>query len=476
MKIILSNPTVVSGEKILRSERCQGKLLVGIWPPIALAYVAAVLRKEAEVKIIDSVILNHTFEAMIEAIIREGPDLIIVQNTTPTLYDDLELAKRLKQLLQEKTEITFFGVHATIRPDDILCENVKFAIRNEPEFVALELCRAIKEGKQNFGNIQGLSYWQDGKIFHNQNRSPILNLDELPFPARDLLSNDKYTIPTTGEPFTLIKTSRGCPYQCIFCTAPAYYGPRWRTRSVDNIISEVKEVVTRFNIGNFSFSSDTFNVREDYVLSICEAINKEGIRIKWMCNSRVDNFSFKSAKAMKKAGCWLIAFGTESGSDVVLQRAKKGTVARQGKEAIKICKEVGIKSLCYFMFGLPGETKQTIKETIHFVMDAEPDYVHFYTATPFPGTEFYEQAKENKWLTSFDWRRYFHGLSDVVSYDNLSAEEISKKTQMAYRRFYFRPKMIIRGVSSAHSLRELCGMGKTFFNMVHTWIVRSKKK
>ena len=195
-----------------------------------------------------------------------------------------------------------------------------------------------------------------------------------------------------------------------------------------------------------------------------------------MCNSRVDNFSFKSAKAMKQAGCWLIAFGTESGSDVVLQRAKKGTVARQGKEAIKICKEVGIKSLCYFMFGLPGETKQTIKETIHFVMDAEPDYAHFYTATPFPGTEFYEQAKENKWLTSFDWRRYFHGLSDVVSYDNLSAEEISKKTQMAYRRFYFRPKMIIRQVNSAHSLRELCGMGKTFFNMVHTWIVRSKKK
>jgi len=473
MKTVLLNPTILTGAPVLRSERCQGKLLVGLWPPIALAYVGAVLRKEGiEVKIIDSVILNHTFEKMVEAVTKEMPDLIIVQNTTPTLYDDLELAKRVKELLREKIEIAFFGVHATARPEDILCENVKFAIRNEPEFVALDLCRAVREGGQSFGDIQGLSYWRDGKVFHNQDRSPILNLDDLPFPARDLLPNDKYTIPTTGEPFTLIKTSRGCPYECIFCTAPAYYGHRWRTRSAANIVSEVKKVVARFNINNFSFSSDTFNVREDYVLSICEAINSEGMKIKWMCNSRVDNFSVKSARAMKEAGCWLIAFGTESGSDVILQMAKKGTVARQGKEAIEICKDVGIKSLCYFMFGLPGETKQTIRETIDFVMDAEPDYVHFYTATPFPGTEFYRQARDRKWLTSSDWRRYFHGLSDVISYPDLPGEEITEATKIAYRKFYFRPKKIMGEVLNIHSLSGFKGQIKTFLNMVKTWIIK----
>jgi len=446
MKVTLLNPTLMSGEKVLRSERCQVKLLVGIWPPIALAYIAAVLR-------------------------RESPDLVIVQSTTPTIYDDLEGAKRIKDLLPE-VEIVFFGVHATARPEDILNRDVKFAIRGEPEFTSLELCRCINNGKNNFENIQGLSYFQNGQIYHNPDRPPIFDLDTLPFPARELLSNEKYLLPIAKEPFTLLKTSRGCPYRCIYCTSIPYYGPGWRVRSAENIVAEIKEVIRNFNISNFFFSSDTFNVRESHVVEICQEIKKENLKIKWMCNSRVDNFSYETAKAMKEAGCWLVAFGVESGSDLILKQAKKGTTVDQGRKAIEICKKVGIKSLCYFMSGLPGETQESIKKTLNFALKSEPDYVHFFAATPFPGTEFFKMAEENGWLTSYDWRRYFHGMSDVISYPNLSAEEITEATKFAYRKFYFRPQRFIKELISIRTLGDFVGRAETFLNLIRTWISR----
>ena len=472
MKVTLLNPTLMSGEKVLRSERCQVKLLVGIWPPIALAYIAAVLRREGiEVKIIDSVILDHTFEDMVEAIVEESPDLVIVQNTTPTIYDDLEEAKIIKDLLP-KVEIIFFGVHATARPQDILNKDVKFAIRGEPEFTSLELCRCINDGKNDFENIQGLSYFQNGQIYHNPYRPPIFDLDTLPFPARELLSNEKYLLPIAKEPFTLLKTSRGCPYRCIYCTSIPYYGPRWRVRSAENIVAEIKEVIKKFNLSNFFFSSDTFNVRERHVVEICQELKRENLKIKWMCNSRVDNFSYETAKAMKEAGCWLVAFGIESGSDLILKQAKKGATVDQGEKAIEICKKVGIKSLCYFMFGLPGETQESIKKTLNFALKSKPDYVHFFAATPFPGTEFFKMAEENGWLTSYDWRRYFHGMSDVISYPNLSAKEITEATKFAYRKFYFRPQRFIKELTSIRTLGDFVGRTETFLNLIRTWISR----
>jgi radical SAM superfamily enzyme YgiQ (UPF0313 family) len=469
MRILLLNPTIKSGEKVLRAERCQGKQIVGIWPPMGLAYTASVLREGGfdQIKIIDSVIEDHTFVQMVNRCIRYRPDFILVQNTTPTLKDDLEAMSMIKAKLPE-VRIAFYGVQAIAMPKTILSDVVEFAFAGQPEYIALSLCRALKN-KAPLSEVEGISYLKGKKIMKNPIKNPIDNIDDIPFPARDLLRNHKYIMPVNGKPFALIKTSRGCPFQCIYCTSRTYYGKQWKSRSPENIIAEIEQVINEYGIKDFFFSSDTFNLRKDLVLRLCQIIRKKRLGIRWVCNSRVDIFDYEIAKAMKSAGCWCISFGLESGSEKILKIAKKGANLAQARRAIAACKKAKIKSIGYFMFGLPGETEKTINQTIDFALSLNPTYAHFYIATPFPGTEFYEMAVRNRWLKSTDWERYFHGQSDVIEYPNIDFKTIERYTKIAYRRFYYRPSLILREAFAIRSFAELKGKFQTFINLVRTW-------
>lgn len=474
MKVLLLNPTICSEEPILRSERCQGKVIVGLWPPISLAYIAAVIKPIAEeTRILDSVVLGQKYTEMVDDVVKWEPDLVVLQNTTPTIYDDKETARRIKDQLP-KCKIAFIGLHATVRPEDIVDDCVDFSVRNDPEYTVKEIVEWMHksgDSHKELADIKGLSYKRKGDIVNNPRREVINDLDVLPFPARDLLNNELYRMPNTREKFTLVKTSRGCPYGCIYCTASAYYGPQWKSRSAAKIVDEIEEVIKKYDISNFFLSSDTFNVTEDHVLSICTEITKRKLDIKWICNSRADNFSETIAKEMKRSGCWMIAFGIESGSDKILLNAKKGATINDARNAIRVCKENGIKAMCYFMFGLPGETKETIEETIDFALEIDPDYAHFYVATPFPGTAFFKLADENHWLASYDWRKYFHGMSDIISYPDLSASDLSRASTKAYLKFYFRPRKIIQQISAVKTFKEFYGSFLTFVNLIKTWVI-----
>lgn len=467
--ILFLQPVIHSLEQVTRADRCQIKDYAGfgLWPPISLAQAAAVLREDGyRLNILDAVAEKLSFDEMVARVVNAAPRIVVLQNTTPTLQDDLDVAEQVRKQLPE-TEFVFYGLHATARPEDILGGHVRFVIRDEPEMTLREVAGALT-GRSNtsLGEIRGLSHVAGEKIHHGADRELIPDLSTLPYPAMDLLPLNRYVIPSERAPFWITQVGRGCPFRCIFCTSNPYYRNVWRVRPVPHVMGEIRQAVSDHGIHHFMFLSDTFNVKKEYVLDFCSAIRREGLNIRWVCNSRVDTFDEEIARAMKEAGCWLISFGIESGSDEILRRARKGATTAQAMDAIRSARRAGIKSLAYFIFGLPGETHETIRQTIRFATELDPDYAHFYLATPFPGTEFYRMAEREGWLVSRDWNRYYHGMSNVIEYPGLGTDEMKQAVWKAYRVFYRRPKVYLRELASIHSWRELRAKAWTWWRLL----------
>lgn len=459
MKVLLLNPTTISNRKVIRTCRNQVMALegLGIWPPIDLAEIAGVLRQGGfdQLRILDSVIAGHSFNRMIAQVISFNPDLMIVHNITPTIYDDKKMAKMVKNKLPN-IKIAFYGLHATARPEDILGEEIEFAIRSEPEYTSLELAKCLMG--QNINElrfIKGLSFFSDGRQYNNPDRALADDLDAMPKPARDLLDNNRYTLLSKRAPFATIRFSRGCPYSCIYCSSSLYSKKSWRCRSPRSIVAEIKNVKETLKINNFMFLSDTFTLDEGIILELCELMKKETPGVSWVCNSRTDTLTQRMAYAMKEAGCWLVSLGIESGDEKILRNIKKGATIEDAARCVRLLRKTGIKSIGYYMFGLPGETRQTIDRTIFFAKELDTDYAYFFTATPFPGTEYFELAKRQGWLISQDWRRYYQGRSDVLSFDNLDRNEIFRAIQKAYRAFYLRPARIIRECREIKNAKDI---------------------
>ena len=321
-----------------------------------------------------------------------------------------------------------------------------------------------------------LSYWNAGKIEANPDRPLVEDLDTLPFAAREFLSNELYILPTEGAPFTIIKTSRGCPYSCTYCTAIPFSKKKWRVRSPRSIVEEVIECQEKFGIDHFMFLSDTFNMREDLIMELCERLQRDAPRVKWVSNSRVDTITLNMARAMKAAGCLAVSLGIESGDDEILRRIKKMATTDDARRAVKILYEAEVKSIGYFMLGLPGETLKTMKKTIEFAKEIDPNYAYFFAPTPFPGTEMYEEAKNNGWLLSEDWSRFYHGTSDVIQYGDLTAMEIEDAVKNAYKSFYFRPSKVASEFLSIRSFRQLKRVLNLTIEFLSTTIYRPRSR
>lgn len=476
MNVLLLNSYTTPEHKMVMSGRCQIKKIpgMGLWPPIDLAQIAAALKESADkISIIDFMLLNIPQEEAVSRIISFIPSVIILHNSTPTVKSDIAFVGKLKRALP-KVKFIFFGLHATSRPEDILSKDIEYVIRGEPEMAVRDLMEAIRSNDLNIENIKGISYWRDGRIFHNSDREYIRDLDCLPFPEWDYLDVRKYVLPYNNKPFLIINISRGCPFHCIFCTSQVYYGNKWRGRSPENIVSEIEGIIAKYGVNNFLFLADTFNFSKDFVSGLCDLIIRRKLNIKWMCNSRVDMLEKKSLKMMREAGCWLISMGIESGSDLILRNAEKGITTRQAKEAIAAVRKAGIKTLCYFVFGLPGENSATINKTMDFIKECDFNYGYFYSATPFPGTEFYNRAKSAGWLVSDDWNRYSHGSSDVISYPDLPSEAVRLAVARAYRNFYLRPKIFWRELLSVRSPGQFAGFCKIVIDLLEYSFYRRK--
>jgi len=390
MKILLLNPPTFDNRKFIREGRCtqeQGAWTT-LWPPISLATIGAVLEREGnEVKIIDCPAEGINLEKLQSILKSFLPHMVIWSGATPSIHSDLMLATFIKRI-DSSVSTAIFGTHVTALAQRCMeaTPSLDFIIRNEPEETILWLVR--NHDRRKYEDIEGLTYRaRDGNIVHNPPRPFIENLDALPWPAWHLLDLNCYRLPLRGNKFLMISPFRGCSYGCIFCTSHTYYGKKLRSRSTEGILEEIEYDVEKFGIKDFFFWADTFTLNKKYVEEICLGIIRRRLRISWACNSRTDTVEASLLKLMADAGCWMISYGIESGSQKILDMAKKAVKAEKAVEAVQEAKRVGMKVVGHFILGLPGEDRQTVEETLHLVNRLDLDFAQFYCATPFPGSE-----------------------------------------------------------------------------------------
>lgn len=474
MRIYFINPPGANITKQIREGRCM--LSTGawssLWVPVSLALCAAKVRakEEIEVKLIDCVAERINFSKLSAMIKDFSPDLVVINTSTPSIESDLSTIKYIKGV-NRKIRTAIIGIHGTVLTEDCfkLAPELDFIIRGEPEYTVYDLSLAVNDNN-DFSLVRGISYHKGDKVVHNPSREFIKNLDELPHPAWDLVDLSKYTLPFNNQPFLLIIPARGCPHKCVFCNSKIYYGNNLRLRSVNNVVDELEWAKDKFGIDNFLFWTESFTLDKKYALGITEEILRRKLKISWVCNSRVDDVDKEMLNRFKKAGCWMIGYGIESGDEDILEKTRKGIHVNESINAVGLTKKSGLQVAAYYVLGLPDETKKSIKKTIELANRLDADFTQFYCAVPYPGCDLYEEAKKRKWLNTNDWTKFEQNYS-ILDMDGITAKEVMSFRKTAYLHFYFHPRRIykiLKRIKSKRMFFNLVRMGKDFLRWVYT--------
>ena len=420
-------------------------------PPIGLAYIAAVLRRDAGITplLIDSVAEKKSEAQVLAELSAAKPITLIIAAGTATFAADAEFVQRCRAAIPGLRTIVV-GTHATALPGQALAIGAyDWVVTGEPELTCLEIVQSLLAGTPG-DSIAGTSLMVNGKPRHNPARHLVTDLDSLPPPARDLyLARARYSPPfvTTGR-FDVILTGRGCPFNCIYCSTGAYYGRTYRAHSVNRVLSELWEM-KRLGVQSWGFWDDTFTLNKKRVQEICRRMINEKLGIKWMCMGRVDRVDEETVRTMKAAGCYEIIFGVESGVQHVLDTMQKDITVEQIRAAFAVCRKVDVEASAFFMFGNLGESEADMKATIEFAKQLDPDYASFNVCTPYPGTRLYEIVKQEA------------AGRDFASYDALHTDKggeegrLGEYVRRAYREFYLRPGYILKRAWRTRSPREL---------------------
>jgi radical SAM superfamily enzyme YgiQ (UPF0313 family) len=359
--------------------------------------------------------------------------------------DGLKMAEITKSIKPDCITV-FGGIHPTIFPEDVLNNKyVDVVCVGEGETTMLELLQTMHKG-EGLNKVAGILYKEKGKIIKNQARPLIQDLDDVPFPARDLLPMNDYLFTNVGRvgwelpsPSTSMITSRGCPFQCTFCSSHLTFGRKVRYRSPKNVVDEIEHLVNKYKVKGISFVDDTFTLNSKRTSAICSEIISRGINVQWMCMGRVDTTSKELLEDMKKAGCISIGYGIESGSQHVLDEyIKKNISLEAAQKAIKITKEVGLTSVAYFMIGTPGETMGDINKTIEFAKKLNPDAVNFSITIPMPGTEMFDIANKMGTIKVNSFRDYDFSNYPIFESHDLPKDKVYELHNKADGQFYMR--------------------------------------
>lgn len=444
MQVLLFNPPAPDGSGMTREGRCtQRSSFWGTqWPPVTLATAAALLEAEGHRVIVrDFPAMREGGDMLADIVCRHEPDMAFWATGSPVIGDDLSWGAIIKKY-SPRTMTGVFGTHVTALPEDALkISGIDCVIRREPEKIIRSLCRPSWEKRED---VAGISFCSNsGEIVHNPDGT-MLAAEEIPPPSWHLLPALPYTLPLKRRPFLIVAPVRGCPYPCTFCTASIYYGRRLRRRPVESVLNEIEQNIKRYNVHDFFIWADTFTADHEYVRAFCRGIRKRGCTIMWTCNSRVDTVDRDLLREMKDAGLWMISFGLESGSERVLERSRKGITISQSRLAVQAAHDVGVRTAGHFIFGLPGETPETMAKTTDFALSLPLDIAQFYAAAPFPGTDFFSEAVRNKWLTALCPTSQ---ETAAVQLPGLPAAAVNRARQKAYFRFYSRPRTFCRLIS-----------------------------
>lgn len=427
-----------------------------IWPQVSLAFIAGAVEKDFSVDVVDCIGEQMSWPRFEELLKAKRPRYLITYLISSIIYNDLRVAELAKELGATTIAI---GPHVSIMPESVGdFTSVDYIIRGEVEETIAELLGELEAGRTPAG-VPGIAFRGDDGVVITPERPLMQDLGKLPRPRQDLLPLMNYRMPMIDGPFTMVTTSRGCPYPCIYCRKMALWGNRVRLRPVDDIMDELIWL-HELGVDNVVFLADLFTVNRKQVIELCQRIIEARLPLKWQCNSRVDHVDAEILSWMKRAGCWQIAFGLESGSQEVLDQAKKGITVGQIEAAINMVDRFGIKAWGYFIIGLPGETKETIRQTIDLAKRLPLNLALFHVAVPYPGTEFNELAQEHGWLLSDRWEDLDMNYSAIVQYPELTAEEIDKATKRAFFEWYLRPAPVLRLLGSVRDVETMKAIGR----------------
>lgn len=445
MKVLLVNPPRYNGIPVIREERCEITERHSVLPPYSLLQIASLLRRDGHnVDLIDANGRDLSLQELRHDLDDRDFDVLLFR-FTPTTFD---LDTRVADFAKAKDEeIRTAGICCTLRslPMEVLkkAPSLDVYITGEYEAVTPAVMMSF-EGGDGLQEVGGIAYRTDCSVRVNEDGSTLDDYDDLPLPAYDLLDGlDPYYINTrSGRPFTILYSSKGCPYNCIFCTVA---GTRYLKRSASSVLTELRYLKEVLGIRTVSFFDETFTLDRKRTVDLATGIAEEGLDIVWYCNTRVNLVDEELLRTMRMAGCRGISYGIESGSNEMLERASKGATAEQGLDAIGWAKRLGIKTYCSFIFGLPGENWQTVHETIDFVRHALPTGAQFNVCVPYPGTALWDSLQTDGVLESLDWRKLTQHDAQVGS-EELSAEDLEKARLMAYRSLYFNPRWLLGNI------------------------------
>jgi radical SAM superfamily enzyme YgiQ (UPF0313 family) len=512
LDVLVLNPPSPDGDLFLRDIARVGRRTRDgiIWPQTALAQIGAVVQEAGySVDVIDAIGLGMTWEEFERYMWKHKPRYMIIHATAPTLTNDMRTTFIGKAV---GTISMAIGTHVTPMSRETLesYPSLDVVVRGEPELTIVDVIRTLdrKVEAENaienipVGNTELTAPWRklpfpdasylttrgrfaginpalvaaalrevkgiafrdaNAQVQINPDRPFIENLDDLPIPLHDKLPWKKYKVPIVGGPYTFVLTSRGCPAGCRYCIKHVTYQASVRHRSPDHVLKEL-HMLKAMGMHHVHFEADLFTVKKEFVYDLCNAIIKDGIQIRWSCNSRVDFVDADELALMKKAGCFMIAWGLESGSEAVLKRARKGTTVARIEETISASHKAGIKNWGYFIIGLPGETVETIQQTIAMSKRLPVDIALFHIATPYPGTPFYYEAVANGWIEMDRWEDYDMYNHTVLNYPHLSSKELERWARRAAREWSLRPRPMITFLKGAANLDTLGSLWKIGVN------------
>lgn len=459
MKVLLINPPYFNHIKSVLPEAVEAER--GCNPPLGLLYIAGYVQTYSppvKIKIIDCLAEQVSYEKLKNEIEIFSPDIVGVTVMSFTLIDSLKVAQLTKKI-NSKIKVVFGGPHVNIYGrETLMLGKIDYIVLGEGEITFNKLINNLND-EDALKNIPGLLFFDKHNNFvHTGLPSLIKDLDSLPLPARNLIDNNKYSsVLGTSDLVTTMMTSRGCPYKCLFCDRP-HLGKIFRARSAGNVITEINDCL-QYGIREFLIYDDTFTIDKPRVMEICDKIIGQKLEIAFDIRARVNTIDEEMLKKLKQANCARIHYGVESGTQKILDTLRKGIIIDQVRRIFKMTKAAGIETLAYFMMGNPGETKDDIEETVKFIKELKPDYVHITATMPFPATDLYSMALDKKIINHDVWREFANKpvkeFTPPLWEESLSIKELQNYIKKAYRQFYFRPSYIVKRLLSLKSFNEL---------------------
>lgn len=462
----------------MREGRCQQYDIWGApFVPFSLASIAGQLEKDNEVLLLDCAPKKISLENTLSQIESFSPDLIFLSVATPTIKNDLGwFAPAVKEKFP-KIKIAAIGIHVSVLAQETLEKfpALDFIIRNEPEITAKELV-VFLEKRADLESMPGLTFRKGAEAISNPPRPFLENLDVLEPPCWSGVDFQDYIMPIVGRPFVLVSIMRGCPFNCKFCASHIYNGKIIRKRSVKRIADEIRSYL-KMGISDFLFWAEFLTLDFEYLKELLVELEKDDLlgKIRWVTNSRVDFVDLELFKRMERAGCWQVVYGIEFGSDDILKLADKGgnALVKQSRIAVETAQQAGLVVDGHFVVGYPGETKENLEQTINLALTMPLTFAHFYAASPFPGSDLYQEAAANNWMIEKDFEKVCQDTYNL-KVGELNPEVVSRYISKAYKKFYLRPIIVWRILTIARTRKEFFNIVKLGFKFISQLLLKNK--